>query len=849
MLYTAAAWRRHVGNDAHSEALRLASQAVAIQARLMAEGREFVARLARLPAVQRGDQAKCEEILGAYRLEFPRYRDVGVIGPDGRVLCSIQSHPDSISYSDRPSFQHAVTRREFAAGNYELDRRFGTVAAHLIYPVLGSDNRVQAAVFATLDLTWVRTFAAEAHLPPGTAVTLFDQDGTVLSRQPTPQAFVGQSVLDSPIYQAIRTRQEGTIETVDLDGTRTFFGFRPLLASSGTGYSGKIYIAIGIPTAAAFAPANDILLRNLGMLGLAAALAVVAAWVGSDVLVLHRVRALARATKRLSGGDLSARSQIPYGGGEMGDLASAFDEMAARLESKQEEILRQNQALVDMERRFRGLIENSSDGIAVFGANKRLLYASPGITRILGYGVDEMASRNIFDLVAREDRDALVTYFRRVLQQPAEVLTAQLRVRHKSGGLRWVEVAVSNRLADPGVQGLVANYRDITDRKGAEEELRRANEELEIRVRERTADLARANEALRNELCQRERTQETLKKLSRAIEQTTDSVSITNRNGLIEYVNPAFEVLTGYTREEAVGQTRRILRSGDHESEFYGTLWKKILAGEVFQAVFNNRRKNGELYCEEEAITPLRDEGGAVTHFVSTGRDITLHRRTAEALRRLNDRFEKEAARVAQLLHDEAGQFLASAHITVTMLARELPPAAAMRLQEVQHALERVEEQLRRLSHELHPQILDELGLFGTLEFLAEGVTKRTGIQVTVRAESDEALPAMTRTVLYRFAQEALTNVTKHAQANRVTVLLERADGNIRCSIQDDGLGFDVPATLARRGETHLGLTGIRDRVEALGGMLHVSSGPSRGTELVVVIPLESTDATPSPHG
>ncbi len=114
-----------------------------------------------------------------------------------------------------------------------------------------------------------------------------------------------------------------------------------------------------------------------------------------------------------------------------------------------------------------------------------------------------------------------------------------------------------------------------------------------------------------------------LRKLSSVVEHATDIVYITDKNGIVEYANPGFEQATGYTRLEAVGNTPRIMKSGEHDDEFYRRLWSNILDGEDFQEVFINRRKNGSLYYEEKTITPIVDEHGAITHFVSTGRDVT----------------------------------------------------------------------------------------------------------------------------------------------------------------------------------------------------------------------------------
>jgi signal transduction histidine kinase len=262
--------------------------------------------------------------------------------------------------------------------------------------------------------------------------------------------------------------------------------------------------------------------------------------------------------------------------------------------------------------------------------------------------------------------------------------------------------------------------------------------------------------------------------------------------------------------------------------------------------VFVNKKKNGELYYEEVNITPLRNARGDVSHFVAAGRDITQRIRTEEALRRLNERLEKEAERIGNLLHDEAGQFLTSAHITLAQVARDLPPLARGHLQEVRQHLDQVEKRLRTLSHELRPRVLEDLGLIAALEFLADGVEKRTGIRITVNSLLDGQLPPMLEVTLYRFAQETLTNTSKHALATQVTILLEQSAGKVHCSIWDDGVGFDVSTVLTRRGDPGLGLRGIQDRVVSLGGTLQIVSAPGRGTKLLATIPVETDDASPN---
>ncbi len=126
------------------------------------------------------------------------------------------------------------------------------------------------------------------------------------------------------------------------------------------------------------------------------------------------------------------------------------------------------------------------------------------------------------------------------------------------------------------------------------------------------------------------KTEEHLGRLSNAVEQTADSVFITNREGIIEYVNPAFVTTTGYSRDEALGRTPGLLKSGQHTEKFYQELWAAISTGEVFRGTIINRKKNGGIYWTEQTITPMKAMAGDITHFVSVLKDVTEQRKQLE---------------------------------------------------------------------------------------------------------------------------------------------------------------------------------------------------------------------------
>jgi signal transduction histidine kinase len=208
-------------------------------------------------------------------------------------------------------------------------------------------------------------------------------------------------------------------------------------------------------------------------------------------------------------------------------------------------------------------------------------------------------------------------------------------------------------------------------------------------------------------------------------------------------------------------------------------------------------------------------------------------REGARALHKLNEELEARLKRVAHALHDEASQLLASVHIAVAEIASELPPPQRGRFDAIESLLKQTESQLRTLTQELRPTELDNLGLVPALEFLAAKVTRRTGLRVYVAGDSGERLPAKVETALYRIVQEAVNNAVKHANANCVRIELKRSPSKVACRVRDDGSGFDV-----RRWNHGLGLIGIRERLNALGGSLHVVSESRRGTTLLTDIPL-----------
>jgi len=205
------------------------------------------------------------------------------------------------------------------------------------------------------------------------------------------------------------------------------------------------------------------------------------------------------------------------------------------------------------------------------------------------------------------------------------------------------------------------------------------------------------------------------------------------------------------------------------------------------------------------------------------------------AWRHINETFEKEIRRIAHTLHDESGQLLVSVHLLLAQLAREVP-VAQPKIMECQQLLDQAEQQLRHLSHELRPMVLDDLGWLAAIEFLASAVSERSLIPVQVRSSVTQRLPAAVETALYRVVQEALTNATRHSRASRIRVEIDQDQDGLRGIIGDDGVGFEVERCVRNGG---LGLKGMHERLGALGGSLHIVSAPGRGAEIRFRLPMD----------
>ena len=348
-------------------------------------------------------------------------------------------------------------------------------------------------------------------------------------------------------------------------------------------------------------------------------------------------------------------------------------------------------------------------------------------------------------------------------------------------------------------------------------------------------------------------------RVSSMVEAAMDAIITVDESQHVVLFNAAAEAMFRCPREQAIGAplARFIperFRAG-HERHVgrFGESGISSRRMGALRIVVGLRSDRGE-FPIDASISQITESGKKFYTVIL--RDVTERIRAEEALRHsqtelrelayaTNSVREQEKSRIARELHDELGQALTALKLDLTWLSERLPAgqeAIAEKLGAMQAMIDGTVAATRRISADLRPMMLDDLGLVPAAEWLVQEFTQRTGIPCELRVASPELeLKDPHATAVFRILQESLTNVARHAQAQRVEVALGRVDGTVTLNVRDDGRGFSLDDP---RRPNAFGLMGLRERVSLLGGEIRIESQPGRGTVLYVQIPLkEGTQA------
>ena len=472
------------------------------------------------------------------------------------------------------------------------------------------------------------------------------------------------------------------------------------------------------------------------------------------------------------------------------------------------------------EERYRQIFETTHEGIWIANLDGICTSINPQMSRMLGANPEEIINRSVFDYVFPQDRGAVQQHFQEFLREPSGKRVEE-RLRRKDGAELWVLVAASilcDRRAQP--VGFLGMFTDITDRKRAEQALRDAHDALEVRVRERTAELRATNRALADNE----------EKYRRLFETISDAAFVfEGKSRQFVEVNEAALRLYGYTRAQFLGTTYGAITAEPEDSE---AMIRLTLAGKAPRIPLRyQRKKDGTIFPVEISASTFTLQGRQMAYGVV--RDIT---RRVELEREIVAISEREQRRLGQDLHDDLCQQLAGIEFLSQGLASDLAPlspARARQAKEIARLVQRAVSQARELAHGLVPVQLDAEGLTAALRELAAGTRKVFGRDCRFRCERPVRVPDHTVAIhLYRIAQEAVSNALKHGQPRHIELSLTAAGRAITLAVKDDGTG------ISRRppNPKGTGLRIMRYRAEVIGGALTVQSDPRSGTSVVCTV-------------
>ncbi|MDF2855248.1 MAG: domain S-box protein [Neobacillus sp.] len=311
-------------------------------------------------------------------------------------------------------------------------------------------------------------------------------------------------------------------------------------------------------------------------------------------------------------------------------------------------------------------------------------------------------------------------------------------------------------------------------------------------------------------------------------------VAITDSKGIITYINDQFCRISKYSRAELMGQDHHILNSGYHSKVFFREMWRTIGSGEVWKGEICNKAKDGSYYWVDTTIVPFMNDKGKPYQYLAIRYEITKRKRVEQELQTMMttiiDVQEEERKRLSRNLHDGIGQNLYSHLITINRLMSEVDHPLIHQMQ--QEATELIEE-IREISWELRPSVLDDLGLVPAIRSFLARYSENYNIDVYFECVLNQRLDISIELTIYRIIQEALTNVRKYAEVSEANVTVRKIDEIVRVMIEDKGSGFDLTE------QTHgVGLFSMDERARSVGGELTISSSLGEGTKIILEVPV-----------
>jgi len=499
-----------------------------------------------------------------------------------------------------------------------------------------------------------------------------------------------------------------------------------------------------------------------------------------------------------------------------------------------EEILRES------ENRFRTLASHAPVGIFMSNPSGDSIYVNECWCAMASLKPEQAEGKDWIKAVHPDDRDRIMAGWNEAVSH-GDSSNAEFRFLRSDGTVTWV-YGNAIQLRDAGGQlvGYIGTVVDITERKQAEtalqqakDELAKANEWLEQRVRERTLDLIQTNTALQAEIVARKQAELVHSQLAAIVEFSSDAILSKTLDGFITSWNRGAQLMFGYAADEIVGCSIAVLIPPDRSDEL-GQIFESIQRDEAVKPFETVRlRKDGRLVHVSLTLSPIRDEVGHVSGVSAIMQDISERKRLEAEILQVS---EREQRRIAEDLHDGVGQQLGGISCLSEVLKKNLAEQASPEADaaaKISKLLTVAMAQTRSLARGLHPVVPEPSGLMSALEDMATRVTDL--FKVSCHFECPQPVLVEDNTIathLYRIAQEAVTNAIKHGKAQHVKIGLSSTPERITLAVHDDGVGFKF-------GERHpngLGLRIMNHRTSMIGGKFVVEKKAGGGTVAVCTV-------------
>ena len=487
-------------------------------------------------------------------------------------------------------------------------------------------------------------------------------------------------------------------------------------------------------------------------------------------------------------------------------------------------------ALRESESRFRSLYHNTPAMLHSIDPEGRLVSVSDYWVEFMGYSRDEVIGRKLTDFFTEGSRKVAETKIIPLFFETGFLQDIPYQFVKKSGEKIDVLLsAVADRNAKGNIVRSLAVSIDITQRNQAEEALKQAKEELSLYSK----DLERLV---------RKQTAE----ITNILTYTPAVVYIKDKAGRYTLVNTRYEELFNVRNTEIRSKTDYDILPKQVADQFRSSDTQVLNESRSLQVEELIKQSDG-FHTYLAVKFPIYDDTGAISGVCGILNDITAVKKAQTQLRRLSGSImanqEKERSAIARELHDELGQVLTALRMDSVWMSERLKnsdPKAARRALTMCQLIDKNIEDVRGMAFRLRPGVLDDLGLVDALEWYTADFERRTEIACVFDHENVPRLNETVSTAAYRIAQEALTNIARHAGASGVKVSLRSSNGFLTLTVVDDGRGFDALHLSESEG---LGVAGMRERATLVGGSLDVTSRPLKGTRVYLKVPIGNRGA------